>query len=60
VAPLPATPEQQRRALTDNPRIREVLGEPLLGAFLAVRDADAAWAAERSLDEVVAAHLWLY
>jgi glutamine synthetase len=60
VAPLPATPEQQRRALTDNPRIREVLGEPLLGAFLAVRDADAAWAAERSLDEIVAAHLWLY
>lgn len=60
VAPLPSTPAEQRHALQDNPRIRDVLGEPLLGAFLAVRDADAAWAAERSLDEIVAGHLWLY
>ena len=60
VAALPSTPADQRRALQANPRIREVLGEPLLGAFLAVRDADAAWAAERSLDEIVAGHLWLY
>ena len=60
VDPLPSTPAEQRLALEGNPRIREVLSEPLLGAFLAVRDADAAWAAERSLDEVVAGHLWLY
>jgi glutamine synthetase len=60
LAPLPATPAEQRHALEHNPRIREVLGEPLLGAFLAVRDSDAAWAAERSLDDVVAGHLWLY
>ena len=32
----------------------------MLGAFLAVRHADAAWAAERAADEVVAAHLWRY
>ncbi len=57
---LPETPAQQQQALTDNPRVRETLGEPLLGAFLAVRRADAAWAQERSPDEVVAAHLWRY
>jgi glutamine synthetase len=60
LAPLPATPGDQRLALETSPMIREVLSEPLFGAFLAVRDADAAWAAERSLDEIVAAHLWLY
>jgi glutamine synthetase len=57
---LPETPAQQQQALTDNPRVRETLSEPLLGAFLAVRRADAAWAQERSPDEVVAAHLWRY
>jgi glutamine synthetase len=57
---LPETPAQQQQALAANPRVRETLGEPLLGAFLAVRRADAAWALERSPDEVVAAHLWRY
>jgi glutamine synthetase len=37
-----------------------MLGEQLLGAFLAVRRSDAAWAADRSLDDVVAAHRWRY
>jgi glutamine synthetase len=37
-----------------------MLGEPLLGAFLAVRRSDAAWAADRALDDVVAAHRWRY
>jgi glutamine synthetase len=60
VARLPCTPDQQARALVDSARVREALGEPLLGAFLAVRRADAAWAAERSLDEIIAAHLWRY
>lgn len=40
--------------------MREILGEPLLGAFTAVRHADAAWAQDRSPEELVAAHLWLY
>jgi glutamine synthetase len=57
---LPQTPAQQQQALADNPRVRETLGDPLLGAFLAVRRADAAWAQDRSPDEVVAAHLWRY
>jgi glutamine synthetase len=57
---LPETPAQQQQALAGNPRVREALGEPLLGAFVAVRRADAAWAQDRSPDEVVAAHLWRY
>jgi glutamine synthetase len=57
---LPATPAEQEAALAANPRVRATLGEPLLGAFRAVRRADATWAQERSPDEVVAAHLWRY
>jgi len=37
-----------------------MLGEPLLGAFLAVRRSDADWAADRPLDDVVAVHRWRY
>jgi glutamine synthetase len=57
---LPATPAEQEAALAANPRVRATLGDRLLGAFLAVRRADAAWAQERSPDEIVAAHLWRY
>ena len=57
---LPQTSAEQQQALATNPRVRETLGEELLGAFLAVRRADAAWAQDRSPDEVVAAHLWRY
>lgn len=58
VVRLPATPAEQEAALTGSERVRAPLGEQRLGAFLAVRRSDAAWAAERALDEVVAAHLW--
>ncbi len=57
---LPTTPAEQEAALTGCKRLTEVLGEQLLGAFLAVRRSDAAWAADRSLDDVVAAHRWRY
>jgi glutamine synthetase len=57
---LPSTPQQQEEALLGSPRIREALGEPLIGAFLATRQADAAWAQDRTPEEVVAAHLWRY
>ncbi len=57
---LPTTPAEQEAALTGSKRLTAVLGEPLLGAFLAVRRSDAAWAADRSLDDVVAAHRWRY
>ncbi len=57
---LPVDPSERHDALVANPRIRETLGEPLLGAFLAVRSADAAWARDRSPHEVIQAHLWRY
>jgi glutamine synthetase len=57
---LPTTPAEQEEALTGSKRLTAVLGEQLLGAFLAVRRSDAAWAADRSLDDVVAAHRWRY
>ncbi|MPZ64970.1 MAG: glutamine synthetase [Pseudonocardiaceae bacterium] len=55
---LPGTPAEQEAALLGSDRIRAVLGDDLLGAFVAVRRSDAAWAAERTPEEVVAAHLW--
>jgi glutamine synthetase len=60
IAHLPSTPQEQEQALLGSDRVRAALGEPLLGAFLAVRRADAAWAADRSLEEIIAAHLWRY
>ncbi|MGH3786970.1 MAG: glutamine synthetase [Pseudonocardiaceae bacterium] len=60
VTRLPTTPAEQEEALTSSERVTAVLGEQLLGAFLAVRRSDAAWAADRSLDDVVAAHRWRY
>ncbi len=60
LAHLPATPAEQEAALTGSTRLTAVLGEQLLGAFVAVRRSDAAWAADRPLDDVVAAHRWRY
>ncbi|HEY6423338.1 MAG TPA: glutamine synthetase family protein [Pseudonocardiaceae bacterium] len=57
---LPTTPAEQEAALIGSTRLTAVLGEQLLGAFLAVRRSDAAWAADRPLDEVIAAHRWRY
>ncbi len=57
---LPETPAEQEAALLGSDRIRAVLGDDLLGAFVAARRSDAAWAAERSPEEVVAAHRWRY
>jgi glutamine synthetase len=60
IVALPITPEEQERALLDSKRIGDALGEPLLGAFVAVRRADAAWAAGHTPKETVAAHRWRY
>jgi glutamine synthetase len=60
IAALPVTPEEQERALLDSKRVADALGEQLLGAFTAVRRADAAWAADHSPEETVAAHRWRY
>ena len=60
LVPLPVTPEEQERALLASNRIGDALGGPLLGAFTAVRRADAAWAADHSPEEVIAALRWRY
>lgn len=57
---LPSTQAEQEEALTGNPRIAGVLGEELLGAFLAVRRAEAAWAEEKETEDVLAAWRWRY
>jgi glutamine synthetase len=60
IAALPSTMAEQLDALMTNKRIRTALGEELADAFRAVREADVAWAAERTDAEVLAAHRWLY
>lgn len=57
---LPTSSAEQEAALTGNERISAALGDDVLGAFVAVRRSDAAWAAERTADEVVAGHRWRY
>lgn len=58
VSALPASSAEREAALLGSEPVRAALAEPLLGAFLAVRRSDATWAAERSAEEIVAAHLW--
>ncbi len=60
IAALPSTQAAQEAALVANPRICDVLGTELLGAFLAVRRSDAAAADGRELDDVLAGLRWRY
>ncbi len=60
VEALATTHEEQRANLLGSDLVREVLGEDLLGAFVACRDADAAWAADHSVEETVESLRWLY
>ena len=60
VEKLPSSQAEQEEALSGNPRISGVLGEELLGAFLAVRRADAAWALDKETEDVLAAWRWRY
>ena len=57
---LATTHEEQRAHLLGSDLVCEVLGEELLGAFVACRDADAAWAADRTTDEVLESLRWIY
>lgn len=57
---LPDTSAEQDSALASCDRMREALGAELLGAFRAVRASDRSWAVDRTVDEIVAAHLWRY
>jgi len=60
IAALPATQAEQEAALTSNPRLGELLGTELLGAFLAVRRSDAAAAAGQPVEDVLAGLRWRY
>jgi glutamine synthetase len=60
IVALPTTAEDQEAALTASTRISDALGPELLGAFLAVRRSDAASAAHRELDSVLADLRWRY
>lgn len=60
VAPLATTWEEQRAHLLASDLVRDVLGEDLLGAFLACRDADAAWAEGKPDAEVLESLRWIY
>ncbi|MEA2179760.1 MAG: glutamine synthetase [Solirubrobacteraceae bacterium] len=60
VLPLPTDLAAQEEALTAPSPVAGALGPERIGAFLAARRSDAAWAADRELDEIVAAHLWRY
>ncbi len=60
IATLPASQAEQEEALVGNPRVTAALGEEALGAFLAVRRADAAWGLEKETEEVLAAWRWRY
>jgi len=60
IAPLATTHEQARADLLASEVVRDVLGEELLGAFVACRDADAEWASVKSPEAVVESLRWLY
>jgi glutamine synthetase len=60
VRPLPTDLAAQEAALTAPGPVADALGPHRIGPFLAARRSDAAWAADRELDEIVAAHLWRY
>jgi glutamine synthetase len=57
---LPTTSEQQIAAVEASLPVRDALGEPLFGAWSAVRAADAAWADGKTAEEIVERHRWSY
>ncbi|MFI5958692.1 glutamine synthetase [Cryptosporangium sp. NPDC051539] len=57
---LPNTTEEQVTVLRDNARIEQVLGAELAGAYRAVRRSDHLWAQDRSIEDVIEGHRWLY
>lgn len=60
IEPLATTHEEQRDHLLSSDLVRAALGEDLLGAFVACRDADAAWAADHDDESLVASLRWQY
>jgi glutamine synthetase len=60
IAALSTTHEEQRAHLLASDLVRDVLGPELLGAFVACRDSDAAWAEGKDVEEIVASLRWQY
>ncbi len=60
ITALATTHDQARAHLLASDLVRDVLGPELLGAFVACRDADAAWAADHTPEETVASLRWRY
>lgn len=60
IAPLATTYDEQRADLMASDLVRVTLGEELFGAFVACRDADASWAADHTVEEIVESLRWLY
>ena len=60
IVALATTHEEQRAHLLASDLVRDVLGPELLGAFVACRDADAAWASNRAPDDVLESLRWIY
>lgn len=60
IRPLTTSAAEQRDDLTGSALLRDVLGEQLLGAFVACRDADAAWAADHTPEQVLESLRWIY
>jgi glutamine synthetase len=40
--------------------VRRALGEPIVGAWTAVRRADAGWADDKTPEEIIERHRWIY
>ena len=57
---LPTTMDGQIAAVEASAPVREALGEPIVGAWTAVRRADAAWAEGKTPDEIIERHRWSY
>jgi glutamine synthetase len=57
---LPTTTEQQIAAVDASLPVRDALGESIVGAWSAVRTADAGWARGKMPDEIVTRHRWSY
>lgn len=60
IVPLATTHEEQRAHLVGSDLVRGVLGDELFGAFVACRDADAAWAMGHTPDELLESLRWVY
>jgi glutamine synthetase len=60
VRPLPTTAEETIAAVTGSAPVSRALGDETVGAWTAVRRADAAAVEGKAPEDIVTAHLWRY